>query len=126
MALKSTNNERLWFSTNLKLAKVYIEAKKIAEVENILSVLKKSCQASDGSDDLSKSNNLLEVYCLEIHLCSVTLDSLRMRDIYPKTLNISSAVVDLRTLGVIREEGGKLYMAEGNWNDAYNEVNTTC
>ena len=101
---------------------MYIEEKKISEVEQILSTLKKTCLNPDGTDDLTKSNSLLEVYCLEIHLCSVTLDSFRMRDIYPKTLNISSAIVDLRTLGVIREEGGKLYMAEGNWNDAYNEV----
>ena len=78
-ALKSTNNERLWFSTNLKLAKVYMEEKKITEgnitnyftllkvalinnhysVENILSVLKKSCQSSDGNytTTLYRNNN---------------------------------------------------------------------
>lgn len=42
--------------------------------------------------------------------------------IYPKTVNLNAAVLDPRIMGVIREEGGKMQMAEGNWEDAYNEL----
>ena len=54
IALKTANNERLWFNTNVKLARVYLELRKLAEVESIISLLKASCRNADGTDDLSK------------------------------------------------------------------------
>lgn len=122
IALKTANNERLWFNTNLKLAKLYIESKKIMEVERLVTALKATCQTPDGKDDPSKGTYLLEIYSLEIQLCSLTQDAQRMRLIYPKTLNLNSAVADPRVMGIIREEGGKMQMAEGNWEEAYNEL----
>eukprot|EP01038_Epipyxis_sp_PR26KG_P007651 gene7651-10413_t len=122
IALKSANNERLWFNTNLKLAKLYLEGTKFSEVDRLISVLKKSCQTSDGKDDPSKGTYLLEVYCLEIQLCSVTHNAAKMRQIYPKTMNLNAAVADPRIMGVIREEGGKMQMSEGNWEEAYNQL----
>lgn len=104
--LKSANNERLWVSTNLKLARVYLESKKFGEVENILSMLKLSCKNTDGEDDIKKGNILLEVYCLEIQLCSLTLNHIRMKEIYPRTVHLNAAVSDPRTMGIVREEGG--------------------
>lgn len=122
LALKASNNERLWFNTNLKLAKLYLEDRKIAEVEPLLTSLKATCQTSDGNDDTSKGAYLLEVYCLQIQLCSITHDSAKMKQIYPKTVHLNAAVADPRIMGIIREEGGKMQMAEGNWEDAYNEL----
>jgi COP9 signalosome complex subunit 2 len=121
-ALKSANNDRLWFNTNLKLANLYLSTGKVADVERILEILKRSCQLPDGSDDVSKATHLLEVYCLEIQLCTATENALRMRLIYPKTLNLNAAVSDPRIMGVIREEGGKMYMIEGQWMEAFNEL----
>lgn len=123
IALKTANNERLWFNTNLKLAKLYLESRKIPELERLITDLKATCQNPDGTDDISKGNYLLEVYCLEIQLCSMTLNAERMRRIYPRTLNLNAAVSDPRIMGIIREEGGKMQMAEGNWEEAYNELN---
>lgn len=123
VALKNSNNERLWFNTNHKLAKLHLEARKFDEVERLIVVLKQSCQATDGSEDISKGSYLLEVYCLEIQLCSITMNSTRMKQIYPKTISMKNAVVaDPRIMGIIREEGGKMHMAEGNWDAAYNEL----
>lgn len=122
IALKNANNERLWFNTNLKLAKLYLSDNKFSEVERILGVLKSSCLLPNGEDDNSKGSNLLEIYCAEIQLCSITRNSVRMREVYRKTLSLNAAVSDPRTMGVIREEGGKMHMAEGNWEEAYNEL----
>ncbi len=122
LALKTSNNERLWFHTNLKLTRVYLEANRLSEMEKLLTVLKQSCQLPNGSDDPSKGGYLLEVYCLEIQLCSVTKNSVRMRQVYPHTLNLNAAVADPRIMGIIREEGGKMHMSEGNWDEAYNEL----
>lgn len=120
--LRSANNERLWFNTNLKLAKVYLESKRYNDVDRIVSDLKKSCQLPDGSDDTTKGTSLLEVYCLEIQLCTVTRQTSRMKSIYPRTLHLNAAVADPRIMGVIREEGGKMHMSESNWDEAYNEL----
>ena len=91
LALKGSNNERLWFNTNHKLAKLYLDGNKIQEVERLIVVLKQSCQRPDGSDDTSKGTYLLEVYCLEIQVCSKTRNSARMRQIYPRTMNLNAA-----------------------------------
>ena len=104
-ALKTINNERLWFNTNQKLAKLYLDANKLHDVDRLIADLKKSCQLPDGSEDPNKATYLLEVYFLEIQLCTATDNRLRFRDIYPKTLNLKTAVSDPRILGVIREEG---------------------
>ena len=61
-ALKTANNERLWFSTNLKVAKVYLDGGKLNEVERILLLLKQICQHPDGSDDISKGT--ITILCL--------------------------------------------------------------
>lgn len=121
-ALKNANNERLWFNTNLKLSRVYLESKRFNDVDRIVTELKKSCQLANGEDDPNKGTSLLEVYCLEIQLCTLTQQRVRMKGIYPKTLNLNSAVADPRIMGVIREEGGKMHMSEGNWDEAYNEL----
>ena len=113
LALKGSNNERLWFNTNHKLAKLYLDGNKIPEVERLIAVLKQSCQRPDGSDDTTKGTYLLEVYCLEIQVCSKTRNSARMRQIYPRTMNLNAAVSDPRIMGIIREEGGKMHMSEG-------------
>ena len=58
-ALENTNNERLWFGTNTKLAKLYLkdqEAPRIDEVEKILRHSRHRNAA--GEDDSNKANSL--------------------------------------------------------------------
>ena len=83
--------------------------------------MQRSCQKPDGTDDETKGTSLLEVCALEIQLCTATKNAARMKVIYPKTLNLNAAVADPRIMGVIREEGGKMYMGDGAWDAAYNE-----
>ena len=119
--LKSANNERLWFSTYVKYGKAYLRSKDYNQVGRIVRELHRSCQLPDGSDDPAKGTYLLEAYALEIQMCTATKNSTRMKLIYPKTKDLSAAVQDPRITGVIREEGGKMYMSEQRWNEAYNE-----
>mmetsp|Transcript_1712 Transcript_1712/g.5927 ORF Transcript_1712/g.5927 Transcript_1712/m.5927 type:complete len:443 (-) Transcript_1712:201-1529(-) len=120
-ALRHQNNERLWFTTNLKLAKAYLGGKAYNKVEALLDELKRSCRHEDGSDDAAKGTHLLDVYALEIQLCSETEDLARMREVYPRTVHLNAAVADPRIMGVIREEGGRMYMRQSAWSLAYNE-----
>ncbi|RLO09353.1 hypothetical protein DYB28_007908 [Aphanomyces astaci] len=82
-ALKCAHNDRLWFQTNVKLGRLYLEMGEVAPVKRVLMELHESCKTPDGHDDMAKATSLLDV--------------------------------------VIREEGGKMYMAEGQWHLAYNE-----
>ena len=68
--LKS-NNERLWFSTSLRLGKIYLDERSFEKLDSILEELKAACR--DPSDamnpdafDMKKGNLLLEVFALEI------------------------------------------------------------
>jgi COP9 signalosome complex subunit 2 len=120
-ALKATANQRLWFSTSVKLAKLHLELGDVQKLQRLVRTLHKTCQKPDGSDDVSKGSHLLEVYALEIQMCTLTKNSLRMKEIYPKTINLTSAIADPRNIAVIRESGGKMYMSEKKWEGAYNE-----
>jgi len=63
---KSTNNERLWLKTNIKLARLWLERKDYRQLTDKLRELHKACQQEDGTDDPSKGTYSLEVYSLEI------------------------------------------------------------
>jgi len=120
-ALKATSNQRLWFSTSVKLAKLHLQSGDVHKLQRLVRSLHKTCQKPDGSDDVSKGSQLLEVYALEIQMCTVTKNSVRMKEVYPKTICLTSAVADPRNIAVIRESGGKMYMSEKKWEAAYNE-----
>jgi len=120
-ALKATANQRLWFSTSVKLAKLHLELGDVQKLQRAVHTLHKTCQKPDDTDDVSKGSHLLEVYALEIQMCALTKNSVRMKDIYPKTINLTSAIADPRNIAVIRESGGKMYMSEKKWEAAYNE-----
>ncbi|KAG6954977.1 hypothetical protein JG688_00012106 [Phytophthora aleatoria] len=119
--LKDVNNDRLWFSMNVKLGKLYLDMQEFDQLQKLLNQLYDYCQTPDGVQDHSKATSLLEVYALEIQLCVATKNSAKMRIIYPKTLDLDAAVADPRIMGVIREEGGKMYLEEKEWMLAYNE-----
>uniref|UniRef100_A0AAV1TGD6 PCI domain-containing protein n=1 Tax=Peronospora matthiolae TaxID=2874970 RepID=A0AAV1TGD6_9STRA len=119
--LKDVNNDRLWFSMNTKLGKLYLDMHNFDQLQKLLQQLYAYCQTSDGEQDNAKATSLLEVYALEIQLCVATKNSIRMRAVYPKTLDLDAAVADPRVIGFIREEGGKMYLEEKEWMLAYNE-----
>jgi len=44
-----------------------------------------------------------------------------MKIIYPKTFNLNATLAEPRAMGMIREEGGKMYMGMKKWLAAYRE-----
>uniref|UniRef100_A0AAV1VEM9 PCI domain-containing protein n=1 Tax=Peronospora matthiolae TaxID=2874970 RepID=A0AAV1VEM9_9STRA len=106
---------------NTKLGKLYLDMHNFDQLQKLLQQLYAYCQTSDGEQDNAKATSLLEVYALEIQLCVATKNSIRMRAVYPKTLDLDAAVADPRVIGFIREEGGKMYLEEKEWMLAYNE-----
>mmetsp|Transcript_26985 Transcript_26985/g.60355 ORF Transcript_26985/g.60355 Transcript_26985/m.60355 type:complete len:450 (+) Transcript_26985:103-1452(+) len=118
---QSANNERLWFNTYVRYGKSCLARQDYGTLARVVEELHRSCQFPDGRDDPSKGTYLLEVYALEIQWCTATKNTARMKVVYPKTLNLNAAVADPRIMGLIREEGGKMYMGEQKWKAAYEE-----
>lgn len=123
--LKDKNYEQLWLNASIRLCKIYIDRKEYQQFQNVseklfknsgenffqlIESIKESCRLPDGSDDMKKSSVLLEVYSLEINLHMKTMNIPKIREIYEKTKNISSAIADPRTMGIIKDTHGKMLM----------------
>lgn len=118
---QSTNNERLWLKTNIKLSKLLLDRKEYLTVGKKLRELHKACQRPDGSDDPSKGTYSLEIYALEIQMYAETKNNKQLKRLYQKALKVRSAVPHPKIMGIIRECGGKMHMSEENWKDAQSD-----
>ena len=78
-SFQSTNNERLWLKTNIKLARLWLEQKDYPRLTEKLRELHKACQKDNGSDDPSKGTYSLEVYALEILMYAETRNNKRLK-----------------------------------------------
>lgn len=76
---QSTNNERLWLKTNIKLARLWLDRKDYRQLTEKLRELHKACQKEDGTDDPSKGTYSLEVYSLEILMYAETRNNKRLK-----------------------------------------------
>src|SRR5690625_3109266 len=71
-AFQSTNNERLWLKTNIKLARLWLDRRQYNQLTKKVRELHRACQHQDGTDDPSKGTYSLEVYALEIQMYAET------------------------------------------------------
>lgn len=78
-SFQSTNNERLWLKTNIKLARLWLDQKKYRQLSNKLRELHAACHKDDGTDNANKGTYLLEVYALEILMHAETRNNKRMK-----------------------------------------------
>ena len=120
-SFQSTNNERLWLKTNIKLAKLFLDRKEYGAVTKKLRELHKACEREDGSDDPSKGTYSLEIYALEIQMYAETKNNKQLKRLYERALKVRSAVPHPKIMGIIRECGGKMHMSEENWKDAQSD-----
>ncbi|KYQ91723.1 proteasome component region PCI domain-containing protein [Tieghemostelium lacteum] len=119
--LLEAKNERVWFRTNLKLAKLLFEKEEYGRLGKILRELHKSCELEDGTDDQKKGSQLVDIYALEIQMYTATKNNKKLKDLYHKALEIKSAIPHPRIMGIIRECGGKMHMAEKEWEKAHTD-----
>jgi COP9 signalosome complex subunit 2 len=66
--LKDLNNERLWFSMNVKLGRLYLEMQQFAQLQRLLDELYEFCKTPEGTPDASKATMQLDVYSLHIQV----------------------------------------------------------
>lgn len=78
-SFQTTNNERLWLKTNIKLARLWLDQKNYGPLTGKLWELHKACQTPEGSDDPNKGTYSLEIYALEILMYEETRNNKRMK-----------------------------------------------
>lgn len=114
--------EHLWLSAALKLAKIYLKSGDFQRLEKIIEAFKSRCKTQQGQVDEKKSGALLELYSIEIQICIANKDHQRMKNVYEKTKNLSSAIVDPKSMAIIKETSGKLMMLEKKWKESTEEL----
>lgn len=92
-ALKDAKNERLWFKTNIKLGKLYFDVQDYKKLSKILKQLHLSCQNEDGSDDLKKGTQLLEIYALEIQMYTAQKNNKKLKVCFVLKLQIFALII---------------------------------
>ncbi|EHL01276.1 putative COP9 signalosome complex subunit 2 [Glarea lozoyensis 74030] len=120
-SFQSTNNERLWLKTNIKLSKLFLDRKDYAGVTKKIRELHAACEKEDGTEDPSKGTYSLEIYALEIQMYAETKNNKQLKRLYERALKVRSAVPHPKIMGIIRECGGKMHMSEENWKDAQSD-----
>jgi len=78
-SFQSTNNERLWLKTNIKLARLWLERKEYRQLTHKLREVHKACQTETGEDDPSKATYSMEAYALEIQMHAETRNNKRLK-----------------------------------------------
>ena len=78
-SFQSTNNERLWLKTNIKLARLWLDRREYTQLVKLVRELHRACQREDGTDDPSKGTYALEIYALEIQMYAETRNNKRLK-----------------------------------------------
>ncbi|EUB61046.1 COP9 signalosome complex subunit 2 [Echinococcus granulosus] len=120
-ALKDAKNERLWFKTNTKLGKLFLEQGDYVQLQRIIRELRESCQTDEGEDDLKKGTQLLEIYALEIQMYTAQKNNKKLKALYEQSLQIKSAIPHPMIMGIIRECGGKMHLRVGEYQRAHTD-----
>lgn len=85
---------------------------------SLFCITHRSCQRDDGTEDLKKGTQQLEVYALEIQMFTEQRNNKKLKTLYQKALAVKSAIPHPRIMGIIRECGGKMHMHDQLWSDA--------
>lgn len=120
-ALQEAKNDRLWFKTNLKLGKMFLDREDYGKLAKTLKELHHACQTDEGEDDQSKGTQLLEIYALEIQMYTAQKETKKLKSLYEKSLRVKAAIPHPYIMGIVRECGGKMHLVEEQWAKAYED-----
>ena len=85
----------------------------------VIRQLHQSCRTAGGGEDLKKGTQLLEVYALEIQMCTEQKNSKRLKTLYEQSLRIKSAIPHPLIMGIVRggvmAVGGAMRVGQCGW-----------
>lgn len=110
--------DKLWFNMKLKNAQLLLTARKFDALADEIAAMHQWCGEGEQAEQ-RKGTQKLNVFSLEIQLHTENYDPVKIRRIYQAAMSIKSAMPPPRVLGIIRESGGKMYMRQNQWTEAY-------
>ncbi|WFD43987.1 hypothetical protein MPSI1_002652 [Malassezia psittaci] len=116
--LAATQSDRLNMKIKLKLAKLWLSRKEWSRLTHVLRELRSGKYLNENEDGQSKGTLMLELLALEVQMYQETNNLKMVKMTFQAAMGIRNAIPHPRTMGMIRESGGKMYMAEGNWEAA--------
>ena len=84
----------------------------------MLGDLRANVLSDKQSDTQIHGTNVLELYSLEIQMYQQLHNASMVKKVFLEATNVTNAIPHPRTMGVIREFGGKMYMEEKDWEAA--------
>jgi len=101
----------------LRMAKVLLENKDYARLERSLRELHSACE-----NDSSKASQFMEVLAFEILMHSDRGNNRKLKELYDKANEIKAAINVPGITAIVNECGGKMYMREKKWVNAYRDL----
>lgn len=113
--LAATQSDRLNMKIKLKLARLWLARKEWPRLTETLRELRAHDFASDSGDGQSQGTLMLELLALEVQMYREVGNIKKVKETYNAAMRIKNAIPHPRTMGVIRESGGKMHMTESRW-----------
>jgi len=85
---------------------------------SITSIQGSHLSANASSANSTRGAQFLEVYALEIQMCTEQRNYKRLKELYSRALSVKSAMVSVLDQGIIRECGGKMHLREMAYDSA--------
>ena len=113
------SNKRIWFKTNMKKATGHLGAKRYPELKETIVELEKYVL-----EEGAKSDQLLDVYSLEIQMYMDRGDKSGVKKTYEKAVTIVESNPGTLTskLPIFQYCGGKIMMEDGDFDGAYSTL----
>lgn len=108
--LNANQSNRLSAKTKLKLARLWLAREEWARLATVLRELRS--EGPDNVDNQTRGTTLLELLAIEIQMYRATGNLAKVKATYATAMRIRNAIPHPRTMGIIRESGGKMHMAE--------------
>ena len=110
--------DKVWFSVKYRLAQMNLTEGLYPQLEEDVRALHAWCGEGQQAEERRGTQKLM-VYALEIQLRAIQSDHAAVRQLYQRAMAITSAIPPPRILGIIRESGGKMFMRQAMWTEAY-------
>jgi len=116
---KMPDTDRMLFDVRMKLCRTLMTKHRWDEAQDVLDSLHKSCLTASGEDDKKgHGSELIEIYAMNFRLSSATQNSMKMKELYERTKDLTAAVTNPHSQSVIKECWGVMFGDDGNWTVA--------
>lgn len=115
------NGDKMWFNLTQRLAQFAVDDKRLDELEGLIKDMYRWCGTGKEAES-RRGTQLTSIYAFHIQLCTEKEELKELRNLYQKATSIESAVAPPKVLGVIHESGGKMFLRQRQWTQAFNAL----